>query len=95
MKCSIQGFIGTLFSSHKEAAFAAHKMTQSLGAFGLFITGPYLCTTTKIFSLIVMLLLAAVGYVALEIKLRLKSRRLPEEVVLKIDPPEKESSPPA
>jgi MFS family permease len=88
--------IGTLFSNNKEPAFASYKMTQSLSAFSLFISGPYLCTRTKIFTVLVMLSIAAIGYITLEVKLRLESSTTDaEEVILKVEPSEKDGSSPA
>ena len=58
---------GTLFESNKAAAFAAHKMCQSLSGFVLFVAAPYLCTDVKIFIVMSVLLVALAGYVALEV----------------------------
>lgn len=88
--------IGTLFSKNKEPAFACYKMTQSLSAFSLFISGPYLCTRTKIFTVLVMLSIAAIGYITLEVKLRLEhSPKDSDEVILKVEQSEKDGSTPA
>lgn len=90
------GLIGTLFSKNKEPAFACYKMTQSLSAFSLFISGPYLCTRTKIFTVLVMLSIAAIGYITLEVKLRLEhSPKDSDEVILKVEQSEKDGSTPA
>ena len=66
------GLIGTLFEPIKESAFAAHKMCQALSGFALFITAPYLCTQVKIFIVMSVLLVAASGYIALEVLVRLQ-----------------------
>jgi len=71
----LTGLLGTLFESNKEPAFAAHKMCQALSGFTLFMTAPYLCTSVKILVVISVLLLALAGYVALEVLLRVQSRR--------------------
>lgn len=90
------GLIGTLFSKNKEPAFASYKMTQSLSAFALFISGPYLCTRTKIFTVMVMLSIAAIGYITLEVKLRMEhSPKDSDEVILKVEQSEKDGSTPA
>lgn len=88
------GLIGTLFSKNKEPAFASYKMTQSMSAFALFITGPYLCTRTKIFTVLVMLSIAAIGYITLEVKLRLEnsSPKDLEDIILKVEPPEEKDN---
>ena len=66
------GLIGTLFSRNKEPAFAALKMCQSLSAFSLFASAPYLCTKVKIIIVICVLLLAMIGYVTLEVTLKME-----------------------
>ena len=38
----------------------------------MFITGPYLCTQTKIFTLLVGVVVAIIGYSMLEIRLKLE-----------------------
>ena len=42
------GLLGVLFVDKKEAVFSTYKMTQAASAFMLFVTGPYLCTSTKV-----------------------------------------------
>jgi len=69
----MSGLLGTLFESNKEPAFAAHKMCQALSGFTLFMTAPYLCTSVKIFLVVTVLLLAATGYIALEVLLKVHS----------------------
>jgi len=50
-------------------------MCQALSAFTLFITAPYLCTSVKILVVITVLLLALCGYIALEVLLKVQSRK--------------------
>lgn len=68
--------IGYLFSHNKEPAFAALKMTQSLANFTFFISGPYMCTISKIFFIGTVLIVATVGYLCLEVMMRLEVRKL-------------------
>jgi len=82
---SIAGLLGTLFESNKERAFAAHKMCQALSGFALFMSAPYLCTRVKILIVVGVLLLAAAGYIALEVVIRVhteKDRPAIEELVV-------------
>ena len=59
-----------MFSDNKEPAFAALKMCQAVGAFSIFITGPYLCTKAKILIVGGFLILAMSGYIGMEIYTR-------------------------
>ena len=59
-----------LFIEKREAAFAGLKMCQSMGAFLVFISAPYLCTALKIYIVMGSLTLAFVGYTTLELCLR-------------------------
>jgi len=61
--------IGTMFPDNKEPAFAALKMTQSAALFLFFVTSQYLCTSVKVIVVFLSLVVGAVGYVLLEIKL--------------------------
>lgn len=70
----ISGLIGTLFVSNKEPAFAAHKMCQSLSAFALFVSAPYLCTKVKIILVGCVLVVAATGYIILEVMLKIENK---------------------
>ena len=65
--------IGSLFESNKEPAFAAHKMCQALSSFMLFMTAPYSCTYVKIFVIISVLLVAASGYISLEVLIKVQT----------------------
>ena len=67
--------IGTLFPANKEPAFASLKMCQSLSSFTLFASGPYVCARVKIIGVAVVLTAALVGYVTLEVSLKMESKR--------------------
>jgi hypothetical protein len=82
---SISGLYGTLFVANKEPAFAAHKMCQSVGVFVLFITAPYLCTKVKIIFVGCVLVVAATGYITLEVMLTIEKKRLERSMVLSVD----------
>ena len=62
--------MGILFADKKEPAFAGLKMCQSLGACTNFLTAKLMCTAHKIYLLMAVLVVAVIGYVALEIHLR-------------------------
>ncbi|ESN99915.1 hypothetical protein HELRODRAFT_83456 [Helobdella robusta] len=66
--------IGYLFSSNKEPAFAALKMTQSIANFIFFVAGPYMCTRHKIFFVGTVLCVATTGYFTLEVIMRREER---------------------
>ncbi len=61
---------GVLFADKKERAFAGLKLLQSLGVTILFAVSEYMCTYMKIYVLLALLLLAATGYVFMELRLR-------------------------
>ena len=60
--------------SNKEPAFAAHKMCQSLSAFALFVSAPYLCTKVKIILVGCVLVVAATGYITHEVMLKIENK---------------------
>ena len=62
-----------LFSEKKEAAFAGLKMCQAMGAVTNFLTAKMMCTTSKIYLIMTVLVVAMTGYVVLEIRLRVNS----------------------
>ena len=62
----------------------------------MFITGPYLCTRTKIFTLLVGVVVAIIGYSMLEIRLKLEGPRNDKEnATVTIDSIEKKEIPPS
>lgn len=63
-----------MFTSNKEPAFAAHKMCQSLSVFVMFFSAPYLCTKMKILFVGSLLVFAAVGYIILEIMIKIENK---------------------
>jgi len=49
-------------------------MCQSLGGFAMFISAPYLCTKVKIILVGCVLVIAATGYIILEVMLKTEKR---------------------
>ena len=60
------GLLGLLFVDNKEPAFAGLKMIQSLGAAVAFGTSQVMCTWIRLVVVTVLLVLAMLGYSALE-----------------------------
>ena len=66
----LTGLFGLLFSDNKEPAFAALKMCQAMGAFTMFVTGPYVCTKVKILVVGSVLIIAMIGYALMEVYMK-------------------------
>jgi hypothetical protein len=49
-------------------------MCQSLSAFALFVSAPYLCTKVKIILVGCVLVVAATGYIILEVMLKIEDK---------------------
>ena len=64
---SFTALFGVLFINNKEPAFAALKMCQALAVCVFFFISPYICTRVKIIGMIVIAVLAASGYLAMEL----------------------------
>lgn len=49
-------------------------MCQSLSAFALFVSAPYLCTKVKLILVGCVLVVAATGYIVLEVMLKIENK---------------------
>ncbi|XP_054718105.1 protein unc-93 homolog A-like [Uloborus diversus] len=63
----IRAFYGILFKADEEAAFATYHLWQSLGTCVSFSYSNYLCTSVKVYLLLVVSTVAIFGYLAVEL----------------------------
>jgi len=72
----VNALYGIIFSENKDPAFAHFKLWQSLGFVISFAYGTHLCTSIKIYVLIVVLIVGILGYCIVEYKHRQGKRTL-------------------
>ena len=57
---------GVLFTSNKDAAFANFRMLNAIGMFVPFGYSGFICTSTKLYILLICLILGMVGYIIVD-----------------------------
>lgn len=68
----INSLYGLLFYSNQEAAFSNFRLWESLGFAISYAYSAYICTSTKLYLLLVYLVVGLVGYLAVEASERQK-----------------------
>lgn len=66
---------GFLFKNNQEAAFGAYHVWYSLGFCLSFAYSNHLCTYVKIYAMLSVLILAFVGYLCVEMRVRFKLKK--------------------
>lgn len=76
---SLSAASGILFPGHEEAAFSNFRLLESIGSVCFYVISPLLCTRTKLFSLLVGIVLGLSGYSTIEyLERRAKSGKVDE-----------------
>ncbi|XP_021916990.1 UNC93-like protein isoform X2 [Zootermopsis nevadensis] len=63
---SISALCGMLFPGNEEAAYSNYRMWRSVGFISAYAYNPYLCTSTKIYILLALLIIGMGGYIIIE-----------------------------
>ncbi|CAM1309378.1 unc-93 (predicted) [Pycnogonum litorale] len=70
----INSLYGVLFSKDEEAAFSNYRLWESLGFIIAFAYNNYICVTVKLYVLIAFLAIRMLGYIVMEVKIRLETK---------------------
>ncbi|PSN46516.1 hypothetical protein C0J52_09032 [Blattella germanica] len=62
----INALCGMLFPGNEEAAYSNYRVWRSIGFILAYAYSPYLCTSTKIYILLGLLILGMMGYIVIE-----------------------------
>jgi predicted transporter len=55
-----------LFPGNEEAAYSNYRVWRSMGFISAYAYSPYLCTSTKIYILMALLIVGMGGYIVIE-----------------------------